>query len=176
MLHPFWIERIVLLLVMGASLGLFFRRFGRVLGIIRRARRTPDFELRPLGPRIGRFLWEVMLQGQVIRQRPLPGIAHAFVFWGFCGFALITVNHVAEGLGGGFLDRASGFGRFYCGLAAVFAVAVAVAICGLFVRRFWVRPQWLGEKVSKESGVIAGLIVLYGRGDFSTPTFVYQGF
>lgn len=25
-------------------------------------------------------------------------------------------------------------------------------------------------------GVISGLIVLYGRGDFSTPSFVYQGF
>ena len=25
-------------------------------------------------------------------------------------------------------------------------------------------------------GVIAGLIYLYGRGDFSTPPFVYQGF
>jgi hypothetical protein len=25
-------------------------------------------------------------------------------------------------------------------------------------------------------GVIAGLIVMYGRGDFSTPPFVYQGF
>ncbi len=25
-------------------------------------------------------------------------------------------------------------------------------------------------------GVIAGLVVLYGRGDFSTPSFVYQGF
>lgn len=25
-------------------------------------------------------------------------------------------------------------------------------------------------------GIIAGLIVLYGRGDFSTPAFVYQGF
>jgi hypothetical protein len=24
--------------------------------------------------------------------------------------------------------------------------------------------------------IIAGLIVLYGRGDFSTPGFVYQGF
>ena len=24
--------------------------------------------------------------------------------------------------------------------------------------------------------IIAGLIALYGRGDFSTPTFVYQGF
>ncbi len=25
-------------------------------------------------------------------------------------------------------------------------------------------------------GIIAGLIVLYGRGDFATPPFVYQGF
>lgn len=24
--------------------------------------------------------------------------------------------------------------------------------------------------------IIAGLVVLYGRGDFSTPSFVYQGF
>ena len=31
-----------------------------------------------------------MLQGKVIRERPLPGLAHAFVFWGFCAFALIT--------------------------------------------------------------------------------------
>lgn len=25
-------------------------------------------------------------------------------------------------------------------------------------------------------GVICGLMVIYGRGDFSTPSFVYQGF
>jgi len=25
-------------------------------------------------------------------------------------------------------------------------------------------------------GIIAALLVLYGRGDFSTPAFVYQGF
>ena len=25
-------------------------------------------------------------------------------------------------------------------------------------------------------GIIAGLILIYGRGDFSTPAFVYQGF
>lgn len=25
-------------------------------------------------------------------------------------------------------------------------------------------------------GVIAGLIAMYGRGDFSTPPFIYQGF
>jgi hypothetical protein len=25
-------------------------------------------------------------------------------------------------------------------------------------------------------GILIGLVVLYGRGDFSTPSFVYQGF
>ena len=25
-------------------------------------------------------------------------------------------------------------------------------------------------------GIMLGLVLLYGRGDFSTPTFVYQGF
>jgi Fe-S oxidoreductase len=39
----------------------------------------------------------------------------------------------------------------------VWAVAVAVSIAGLFVRRFFVRPVWLGE-VSPESGFIAWLI------------------
>jgi Fe-S oxidoreductase len=36
---------------------------------------------------------------------------------------------------------------------------VAVSIVGLFVRRFFVRPKWLGS-VSSESGIIAGLIFL----------------
>ena len=128
-----------------------------MLDIVRRSRATPDFEVAPLGPRISQFLWEVMAQGKVIRQRPLPGLAHAFVFWGFCAFALITLNHIASGFGFPFLSPHSGFGRFYYGFVACWAVAVAVSIAGLFVRRFVVQPKWLGA-VSPESGVIAFLI------------------
>ena len=51
------------------------------------------------------FIWEVLLQGKVISQRPLPGIAHALVFWGFCVFALVTINHFADGVKLGFFDR-----------------------------------------------------------------------
>ena len=51
-------------------------------------------------------------------------------------------------------------GTFYFDFAAVWALLVAVSIAGLFWRRFFVRPQWLGEKISVESGVIAGLIFL----------------
>ena len=152
-----WVERAVFAVILIASLALFWRRAERILKIIRSARETPDFEVSPVGPRIRKFLWEVMAQGKVIRQRPLPGLAHAFVFWGFCAFALITVNHVAAGFGLGFLSPERGFGRFYFDFVAVWAVAVAVGITGLFVRRFFIRPRWLGD-VSPESGVIAFLI------------------
>ena len=150
-------EQALLLVLLLTSIGLFWWRFRRVARIIGQARPTPDFALAPLGPRVRRFLWEVMLQGKVIEQRPLPGLAHAFVYWGFLAFALITINHVAIPFGGRFLAPESGFGGFYLGFVAVWAAAVAVSIAGLFVRRYFVRPVWLGE-VSPESGVIAGLI------------------
>jgi len=158
MIEAWWPGRIALVVLLVASMSGFWWRFRRVLGIIRGARRTSDFAVSPLGPRILQWLWEVGLQGKVIAQRPLPGLAHALVFWGFCAFALITVNHLASAFGAGFLSRAGGFGQLYFGFVAVWAVAVGVAIAGLFVRRFFVRPVWLGP-LSLESGVIALLIL-----------------
>jgi Fe-S oxidoreductase len=152
-----WTQRLVLILLIGASVAMFCRRLSAVLNIIRRSRPTADFHLAPLGPRIRDFLWEVAAQGKVIQQRPLPGLAHAFVFWGFCAFALITVNHVAAGFGVRLLSPAGAFGRFYFTFVALWAIAVAISIAGLFVRRFFVRPKWLGP-VSPESGIIALLI------------------
>ncbi|HKE22566.1 MAG TPA: (Fe-S)-binding protein [Bryobacteraceae bacterium] len=150
-------EQLLLLVFIGLSLGLFWARFQQMLDRVLGARETPGFELRPVGPRIRQFLWEVALQGKVIRERPLPGLAHAFVFWGFCAFAPITINHIASAFGGRFLFPNSGFGRFYLGFVAIWAVAVAVSIAGLAIRRFVARPKWLGA-VSPESGVIALLI------------------
>jgi Fe-S oxidoreductase len=152
-----WTERAVLIVLLLVSLGLFSWRFRKVLAAIRHARSTPDFDIAPLGPRIRGFIWEVMLQGKVIEQRPLPGLAHAFVYWGFLAFALITVNHLATPFGLKFLSLDSGFGAFYYYFVAVWAVAVAISIMGLFFRRFLVRPKWLGA-VSPESGFIALLI------------------
>lgn len=151
----------VVLLLTGAaiSVALFFWRFGPILRRIFRSKKDGDFSLRPLTRRVWDFFWEVLCQGKVIRQRPLPGLAHAFVFWGFLAFALVSLNHIANALGLGFLNPSGYVGGFYFGFAAVWAVMVAVAIAGLFVRRFLVRPRWLG-KVSYESGVIAFLIFL----------------
>jgi Fe-S oxidoreductase len=137
----------------------FWRRFGPILGKILESKKDPEFHLLPIGRRVRDFVWEVMCQAKVIRERPLVGMAHALVFWAFCAFALVTLNHCATIFGLGFLDPAGPFGRFYFDFSAVFAVACAVAIFGLFLRRFAARPKWLGE-VSWESGLIALLIFI----------------
>ncbi|NYF79197.1 (Fe-S)-binding protein [Granulicella arctica] len=154
------IEKALLLLAIAASAGLFFWRFGPILRNIFRSKKDADFSLHPLGRRVWDFVWEVLCQAKVIRQRPAPGLAHAFVFWGFLAFALVSLNHFAVGIGFGFLRPGSLVGTFYFLFAAVWAALVAVSIAGLFVRRFFVRPVWLGKKVSYESGFIAFLIFL----------------
>lgn len=142
------------------SAALFLLRFAPILKNIRDAKSEPGAKLRPTTRGVREFFWEVLCQAKVIRERPLPGLAHAFVFWGFLAFALVSLNHLAVALGLGFLSPEGAAGRFYFSFAAAWAVLVAVSITGLFLRRFAVRPKWLGEKVSAESGVIAGLILL----------------
>jgi Fe-S oxidoreductase len=159
MLHLSALEVVLLLVLTVASIALFAWRFRHVVINIRKAKPEAGYKIGPLGARVWDFVWEVLLQGKVIRERPLPGLAHAFVFWGFCAFALVTLNHFAMGFGAPFLSREGAFGRFYFGLAALFAVAVGVSITGLFIRRFFIRPKWLGSKISVESGFIALLIL-----------------
>jgi Fe-S oxidoreductase len=138
----------------------FWRRFGKIFHKILQSKKDASFRLFPLGKRIWDFFWEVLCQAKVVRERPLPGLAHAFVFWAFCAFALVTLNHCAVAFGIGFLNPAGSIARYYFYFAAAFALACAVSILGLFVRRFILRPPWLGEKLSWESGVIALLIFL----------------
>jgi Fe-S oxidoreductase/uncharacterized membrane protein YhaH (DUF805 family) len=155
--HFFVWERLLFVALAVLSLAGFWRRFGPILGKILQSKKDADFHLFPLGRRVRDFVWEVLLQAKVIRERPLAGVAHALVFWAFCAFALVTLNHCASIFGLGFLDPAGRIGRFYFDFAALFAAACAVGIFGLFVRRFVARPKWLGE-VSWESGLIALLI------------------
>jgi Fe-S oxidoreductase len=150
-------ERLLFLALAAASVYGFCRRLWPIVSKILRSKKDSDFQLFPIGRRVRDFVWEVMFQAKVIRERPLAGFAHALVFWAFCAFALVTLNHCATIFGLGFLSPLGRVGRFYFDFAAVFAVACAVAIGGLFVRRFIIRPKWLGA-VSWESGLIALLI------------------
>lgn len=150
-------EKFVFTVLLLISFGLFLREIANLARILRRAKPDADFRLRPLGKRVRRFLGEVLCQAKVIRERPLVGIAHALVFWGFCVFSLSTIDHLAQGLGFRLTPSESAAAKLYHGTASAFAVAVAISIFALAVRRFVVRPVWLGG-ISMESAVIALLI------------------
>lgn len=152
-----WVERVLLVAAMAASGYGFWRRFGKVLNLIRASKPDGNFRIGDWVPRAKTFVWEVLLQGKVIRERPIPGFAHALVFWGFCAFGLVTLNHFSAGFGLELISPEGVIGRLYFGLAALFAVAVAASISLLAFRRFVVQPKWLGS-VSWESGFIALLI------------------
>jgi Fe-S oxidoreductase len=151
-------EKALFIALVAGSAFAFWQRFSVVLNRILKSKKDADFHLFPLAPRIRDFVSEVLLQSKVIRQRPAAGLAHALVFWAFCAFVLVTLNHCASAFGLGFISPSGFFGRYYFWIAAAFAAACAVGILGLFVRRFFARPKWLGERLSWESGFIALLI------------------
>jgi Fe-S oxidoreductase len=104
--------------------------------------------------RVRRFLIDVVLQRQTIRERPLPGLSHALVFWGFVAFGGYTITEFLHGLGIVDLTATRWFYAYRVVLTP-FAIAVLAGILFLVVRRAIFRPVALGTTVSLESVVIA---------------------
>jgi Fe-S oxidoreductase len=107
--------------------------------------------------RITRFLVDVVGQRQTIKERPVAGLAHALVFWGFVAFGGYTTVEFLYGLG--IVDlRHTGWFHAYRIVLTPFAIGVLAGIVYLLIRRAFVRPIALGTKLSVESVVIACFI------------------
>ena len=139
--------------IAAVSTALFFRTVHRRLFSV--FPKHGDLPHDHLPKRLWRVFVEVVLQYRVVRDRPLVGILHAFVLWGFFAFAWVSAKHMLLGLRG--LDKATGEHTWYGAFVAVWAVAVLVGMVGLSFRRFILRPQALG-KLSPTSGAVAFLI------------------
>ena len=143
----------VFIVIALVSVGLFFRTVNRRLFSV--FPRHGDLPHDHIPQRLWRVFVEVVLQYRVVRDRPLVGMLHAFVLWGFFAFGWVSANHLLLGLQG--LDRATGERTWYAAFVAVWAVAVLVGMVGLSFRRFVLRPKALG-KLSPTSGAVAFLI------------------
>ncbi len=144
----FWI---LLLLFLGA----FAAQLARRVQLIAAAPNT--FSLDHLGTRTRRFVVDVLLQRKTIAERPLTGLMHAFVFWGFVAFGGYTLSEFLYGLGIVDLTHEGWFHAYRLALTP-FAAAVLVGVLYLLIRRALVRPVGLGPTVSIESIVIAVFI------------------
>jgi Fe-S oxidoreductase len=104
--------------------------------------------------RVRRFLRDVLFQSRTIGGRPVAGLAHALVFWGFVTFALYSSTEFLYGLG--LIDlRHTAFFEAYALALVPFATACLLGILYLLVRRVFLRPAGLGDHVSVESVAIA---------------------
>ena len=149
------IEQILLTILIIISLGLFFQPIWKRLQLVAKAK--GGFRLDRIGDRIVRFLKNVLFQQKIIAGRPATGLLHAFVYWGFLLFMLETFHHFSTGYGWHPLGEGA-FHRIYGGIVAVFAILAAIGISGLVFRRFVLRPEALGEKLSWTSALV-GLFI-----------------
>ncbi len=147
------VQQAVFIAVLLLSIWLFWKTVDRRL--FSKFPRPWQMPAGPLGKRIRRFVVEVLLQYRVIRDRPIPGILHALVLWGFLAFAWVSLQHMSLGIIG--LNHATEAHNWYDAFVAVWAVAVLVAMIGLSFRRFVLKPKALG-KLSPSSGLVAALI------------------
>lgn len=146
---------LILWVLVVAFVGAFAAQVSTRVRLIAAAPNTFSVE-RP-GYRIGRFLVDVVGQRKTIIERPVAGVAHALVFWGFVAFAGYTAFEFLAGLGIADLTHTRGF-AVYRAILTPFAIAVLCGIVYLLIRRAFVRPIGLGTHVSAES-IVIGLFI-----------------
>ncbi len=146
---------IVLWLLVVVSVGVFAAQVATRVRLIAAAPNT--FSINRIGVRLLRFFADVLCQRQTIAERPVAGIAHAFVFWGFIAFAGYTTTEFLYGLGIVDLTHSAWFHTYRLVLTG-FAWAVLAGILYLLVRRGVARPVGLGTQVSSES-IVIGLLI-----------------
>src|SRR6266566_7084460 len=147
------LSRAIFIVLCIGSVWLFLATINRRLSSI--FHRRWDISLDNVPKRLWRVFVEVLLQYRVVRDRPLVGILHAAVVWGFLVFAWVSAEHLTLGLRG--LEKATPAHGWYGAFAAAWAFAVVVGMAGLSFRRFVLRPKALGE-LSATSGLVAILI------------------
>ena len=171
------IESIILVVLVVASVVLFWLPVQKRINVIKSVKGELKFD--DFSRRLSRWFAEVVFQGKVISRRPLAGLMHAFVFWGFVFFIPETLHHFGQGFGISLL----GEGFFHWVITAVvsaWAVLVLVGIIYLAFRRFVLRPEVLGEKLSVSSGFVALFIIilmvsyLLGLYTFESGTAAYR--
>ncbi|MCU0275523.1 MAG: heterodisulfide reductase-related iron-sulfur binding cluster [Acidobacteria bacterium] len=152
------IEKILFVAAVLLASGLALAEFMRKLRLVNSGRKTDRCDR--LGRRLGRMAFTVFFQIPVIAQRPVSGLFHGFIFWGFLVFLGVTLNHVAEGFQEGF--SLFGHGMLYAillGAANLFAGLIILAVIYFFARRYIVRVRSL-ERPSYQSLTVLGFILI----------------
>ncbi|HAK00219.1 MAG TPA: Fe-S oxidoreductase [Bacteroidales bacterium] len=144
-------SQIVFAIFLLITLGLFSYTTWNYYRIFRLTK--PAFPIKNLGKRFRVTLNVAFAQSKMFR-KPLSGILHALVFWGFMVIFIGSVEMVIDGLLG--IERSLRFMGWFYDLAMasgdVFALLVTISILIFLGRRVFIRvKRFEGEEMQKKS-------------------------
>ena len=153
-----WEQLLLAILTLG-TIALFTRGVAKKVKIIFAGK--PDrHRLDRISTRLWRVIKEVVFQSRVVNGRPVAGILHAMVFFGFVAFAAETIDHFLEPYHLPFLELVFGATlSLFKNFLAIMAIIVSIGIVGLAFRRF-VLVKVSPDPKSYSSGLVALLILL----------------
>jgi Fe-S oxidoreductase/nitrate reductase gamma subunit len=172
-------KQIVFAVALIITLGVFGYTVSRLAKLFKLTK--PAFPVRNFGKRILLTLEVAIGQTKILR-RPLIGLMHALVFWGFCVILVGSLEMVTDGLAG--LDRSFQFlGVVYTILIAsgdIFAALILILILAFLFRRTFMKiKRFNGPELSHKNHVDAtialSLILLLMVSLLGINTFYYQG-
>ncbi len=133
-------KQIIFLVVLLLTLLAFAYTIRRYIGYFKHTRK--GFPVKQLGRRFG-IMMEVAIGQTKIFRRPVMGLLHALVFWGFLVILIGSIEMIVDGLFG--TERVLSFlGEFYSFIMAsgdIFALIIAVAILVFLFRRVFLHVK-----------------------------------
>ncbi|MGE5424154.1 MAG: 4Fe-4S dicluster domain-containing protein [Syntrophothermus sp.] len=130
------IKQILFAIALLSTLGVFTYTTLRIISFFRITRE--DFPIRDFGKRFG-VMMEVAFGQTKIFRRPVVGLFHALVFWGFCVILFGSIEMVIDGLSGAerSLQLLGPVYTFIMASGDIFAVIVAISILIFLFRRLF---------------------------------------
>jgi Fe-S oxidoreductase len=152
----FTIKSILVVLGLLGSFGFFFIRSRRLIQLMTRVEGSHPIPLDRLPQRLKIFFSEVLLQSRV-REKPLPGLAHTLIFFGFIAVLPHTIELMIAGIfpGFSFARIVPAIYGYYAALADILALLVLVGLAYCVFRRLVFKPGYLTH------GLDSQLILLF---------------
>jgi len=134
-------KTIIFALVLLCAFGVFGLSLRRMIRLISIGK--PENRMDQLPKRLKKMMGVAIGQSKLFRE-PIPGLMHAFIFWGFLVLLSSILEAIGEGLAPGFTFRF--LGVFYEPLQffqELFSGLVMMGVCIAFYRRTILRPKRL---------------------------------
>lgn len=146
------------LLVVGAF-GFFSYTMWRIIRILLAAK--GEYRWDRIGERIKTTMLVAFGQSKMVR-KPIAGMLHAIVWWGFLVITVGTIEIIIDGISGTerIFAGATGLYKVITASAEVFALLVTIACTVFLIRRYIIKPKRFSAKEMKPKSRIDATIIL----------------